>query len=197
MLLDARNPDDRDKYHALLGRLVQSGRPDLAWNLYTQRGLAPRGATAQSVRNGSLEAAEDGSPFDWSVVEDPELWASRERLGEAGGYVLRLAGYNGRSGEVARQYLNLAPGLHQMRARAGDIPAEAHERPELRLECASGAQGRVLASVVPSGSGAAARELSAAFTVPSDCRFQRLGIHIAGDGPLKDSLPWVDDFRIN
>jgi len=196
-LLDSSKRDDRDWYQALMNRLVQGGRLDLAWDIYRQRGLAPAGAAASTVRNGGFENAEDGSPFDWYFAQESELWSSRDRIEGGDGLVLELAAYNGRSGDVAHQYIRLAPGPHRLRARLGEVPAERRERPEIRLECVSAGGGMRLATLIPERAGAAPSELSATFAVPSNCRFQIISIRIAGDGPLKDRLPWIDNLRID
>jgi hypothetical protein len=197
LLLDPRDPEDRQQYLFLTNRLVQDGRYALAWDIYRKRGLAPANIITNGVRHGDFDAPENGSPFDWTFAQEPELWASRERGSDNAGFVLRVAAFNGRSGEVAWQVVHLPPGAHRLQVQMGDIPTAAPDRPEVRMECAAAAGGERLATVIPDQSGPASREFSAEFTVPQSCPFQRISIRAAGQGPLKDPVPWVDDVRID
>jgi hypothetical protein len=196
LLFDPRKPDDRDRYLTLLGRLVAAGRYSQAWVLYSDPALGLHGGNAGHLRHGDFETAEDETPFDWSYSDDGELFGARERLPERNGFVLRVAASNGRSGEVARQYLHLPAGIHRLRAIAGDVPAKIPERPVIRIECVDPAGGRPLVSVRPAAAGTAARELQASFAVPANCAFQKIGITIAGEDAFGETSPWLDDIRI-
>jgi hypothetical protein len=195
LLLDPREAEDRAHYTTLLGRLVEYNRQDLAWDLYAAPKLGLRRAGAGAIRNGDFEATEDGTPFDWNYAEEPELWASRERVDR--GIVLRVAAYNGRSGQVARQVLHLPAGPHRLRARVGDIAASEFERPELRIDCAGTSGDVLLLKVRPARSGAGPWELAGQFVVPPGCAFQQLSIGLSGEGALQEPSAWVDDIRID
>lgn len=198
LLLDPRKNEDVQQYRMLLVRLVQADKYESAWDAYAGRGLARAGAASKSLRHGDFEGAEDGTPFDWTYAQDPELWAARERSEDTRGFVLSLAASNGRAGEVARQITRLAPGLHRLQVEFGAIPERQDERPDLRIECVAPAPGtaRPLVSLVPPQT-VGARRQTGAFTVPDGCTFQRLTIRIAGSGPQGDRLPWVDNIAIS
>jgi len=193
MLLDPRTKEDRFKYLGLIHRLVEAGRFQRAWQVYNDPslGLGPEGVG--TIRNGTFEAPEDASPFDWSFVQEPELWASREQLANNRS-VLRVAAYNGRSGDVAWQLLHLAPGNYEASALVGGVLTASVERPRLRIECAGG--GAVLLSLRSDAGGAQPRTMRGRLAVPSNCAFQRVSISASGDGAPKETSPWVDDVRI-
>lgn len=196
LLLNPQRADQRNQGLMLVGRLAQADRYETAWDLYTRGGFAPRAAASVMLRNGNFEKPEDGSPFDWNLAQEPDLWAARERAAGSGGTLLRLAATNGKSGVAAWQALHLNSGVHRLTLRTGDTPADAYERPEFRIECVGGL-GRRLLTLKPKASAAAAQTLSETFTVPQSCRFQRLSVHIAGEGALKDLAPWIDDVAIH
>ena len=196
LVFDPRKPEDRDRYLTLLVRQVAGGRYEQAWSLYSDPALGLRGSDAAQLRHGNFERAEDDTPFDWTYTDEGELWGARERSPERNGFVLRVAASNGRSGEVARQYLHLPAGTYRLRAVAGDVPAKPLERPVIRIECVDPAAGTPLVSVRPAAAGAAARELQASFTVPASCKFQKIGITVAGEEAFGDTSPWLDDIRI-
>jgi hypothetical protein len=197
LLLDPTDAVHAREYRLLLVRLAQSGRYSTAWDTYVSRGLAPAGAAAQTIRNGNFDAAEDGSPFDWTFAQEPELWASRERADGRAGHLLRVAAGDGNSGTVAWQVIRLASGPHQVRVRMGDVPAARNARPALQVDCANASGNTRLLTLVPDTAGSASREYVATTRVPAGCPFQMVSIAIAGDGPVADPSPWVDDLRID
>lgn len=195
LLIDTRRADDRELYRVLMGRMVQASQFDDAWNLYRTVSHKGDGAGNAAVRNGSFEQSEDGSPFDWSFAQEPELWSAREHQPDRGGNVLRVAAFNGRAGEVARQLLHLPPGTHQLRASMGDLPANRAEAPEISLGCAPPDE-QTLLRLAPARGDAASLDLMGNFVVPTGCTFQWLTIKASGEGQQTDPLPWVDDLRV-
>jgi hypothetical protein len=197
LLLDPANPDNRGHYLLLLRRLTENGFLAQAWELYGRLGFVGADATTKLVRNGDFERAEDGTPFDWVYAQAPELWAARERLnGKQGGFVLSLAAYNGRSGEVASQLIRLPQGSHRFRVKMGDVPADRYDRPELLLTCA-GRKGSDLLSIRSDSPGSGPQDVDERFVVPQDCPFQRIVIRKAGSGPLRYPHPWIDNIVID
>ena len=196
ILLDRRKSEDVQQYRMLVARLVQADRYETAWNAYISQGLGRGADPARALRNGDFEGREDGTPFDWTYAQEPDLWAARERSDRSTGYVLSLAASNGRAGEVARQIIHLGPGAHRLQVQFGAIPERQDERPELRVECL-GRDARMLLSLVPQAGGLSSRSQTSAFVIPDRCPFQRLAIRVAGAGPQKDPLPWVDNIAIS
>lgn len=196
LMLDTADPENRVHYLLLMRRLTEAGLYAQAWDLYGKPGLAVAGARELPLRNGGFEAAEDGSPFDWAFVQEPELWAAREQADAEEGLVLRLAASNGRSGELAWQLLHLPPGAHRIRLRMGNVPDDRYERPEILLTCLARSVSP-LTKVVSPTAGTGPHQLEASFVVPPDCSFQRLVIRAAGDRALQDPAPWIDDIAID
>jgi len=194
LLLETTDRDNRGHYLLLLRRLTEGGFHSRAWEIYGKLGFVDADAKMRLVRNGDFDGAEDGTPFDWTYAQEPELWAARERV-DGQGFVLRLAAYNGRSGEVASQLIHLSPGVHRINLLMGDVPADRYDRPEFFLSCV-GKTDAHLASVVSDTPGPRPQNLAASFIVPRECAFQRIVIRVSGEGPLNDSLPWIDDISI-
>jgi len=191
--LDSELPDDRVMIRTLMERLTAAGEFDRAWQV-RQELSGERTSDVVPLRNGDFESVDEFAPFGWTLADDPELWAARER-DTGDGYLLRIAAYNGRSGEVARQLIKLRPGAYQIRLDAGDIPANAYERPQLRVSCANDSEAELL-ELAPASAGAGPRSFAGRFTVPGGCSFQWLAITAAGEGSLRDPLPWIDNIRI-
>lgn len=197
MLLDPSSAADRPRFHALLERLVGNGRHALAWQLYADPQLGLGSGQTATIRNGGFDAAEDGTPFDWSFAQEAELWATREQLSEDGGTVLRVAASNGRSGEAARQVLHLSPGSYRLTSLVGDIPQDRYSRPRLRITCAGSGQERELLTLQPGAAGPQPQRLEGSFAVPAGCAFQQVSILISGDGALEGPGPWLDRIDIS
>jgi len=195
LLLDPRKPEDRARYLALLNRLAAERRYDLAWSLYVDPALALGAPGKVPLRDGTFEGRAGGTPFDWSLMQEAELWASTEPKG--GGTILRMAAYNGRSGDVAWQLLRLNPGMYRVALTMGDIPADTFERPEVRITCAERDQDRSLMILKPAQAGVGPRRVEGGVIVPSGCTFQRISIALAGEGSFQEPTPWVDDISID
>lgn len=193
LLLDPRKPVDKAQFFMLIQRLSDVGNHRLAWSLYTDPILQLGGTDQATLRNRGFEQPEDTSRFDWSYTEQPDLWSAKERLAGRG-TVLRVGASNGRSGEAARQIIRLEPGRHKLSARMGDVSATVFKRPEIRLQCAPGGEGSVaLLRLRPDDAARARQAVAGSFVVPTDCRFQLISIHIAGDGAQDGPGAWIDD----
>lgn len=194
LLFDARLAEGKARFNTLLRRLVDGGRYELAWDVFSDPALGLKGNDSV-VRNGGFESRGDSSPFEWIYTEEAELSSFRERL-RGGSFVLRAASYNGRGGAVARQIVHLTRGSHFLRARVGDIPADPFERPELKIECLEPLGTIPLLIIKPNVAGERPQVLQGRFSVPSNCSFQQITISVAGDGSAKEFYPWVDDISI-
>jgi hypothetical protein len=191
--LDPKDQEERVVLTRFLERLAGSGEFEQAQNIYTRLKLGP--ALARDGVADGFERAEGVAPFTWALVEEGDLWAYREAAPEGDGQVLRMAASSGRSGEVARQLVALAPGTYRVEVAMGDVPDDAFERPRLIVRCASD-EDVALLTLRPSSAGTDRQQLQGRLTIPAGCRFQWIAFAVAGDGPPSDVVPWADDLRI-
>ena len=191
-MFDISNPAHAQVVGRLLGRLVEAGQIDLAWNVYLQH--RPDGRGRGAVSNGGFEAADGLAPFDWALVDDMDLGAVRETRAGSGN-VLRLLANSGRGGDVARQLVRLPPRSYLIQLEMADIPADAANRPRVSVRCA-GTGGRTLLDVRPASGGEAMRRVAARFTVPAGCRWQWLSIRAEDQGSSSVTGPTVDNIVI-
>lgn len=193
-MLDPDVAEQREVFEALLQRLIAMNEFDLAFAVY--REASRSAAEPMLVRDSVFETFGAYPPFDWEFRREPDLWADRQ-AGAAGasGSALRVAAFNGRSGDAARQLIRLAPGQYRLAAVVGDLPERSFDRPAFRVACA-GPGGGSLLDARPAGSGGVASRVSATFSVPAGCRWQWLSIFIAGQGPQSDTGPWIDNLTI-
>lgn len=181
---DPAVPQDRE----LLAHAIRKGAD--AGNYAQARALLPQGGRA-SPRNGDFEAAGSYPPFDWVLQDDGELSATIQTADDPDrGNVLTLTAQNGRSGEVARQLLLLAPGRHAITLRSGALPSDANARPEVRITCAASKKEALRWRL--SGSGVVRQ----AFIISPGCDAQWLAISIAAASDGSTSQPWIDDLRV-
>jgi hypothetical protein len=190
--LDPQLEEERTILADAIRRLEKEGQYASAFHLY--RSTDSVRAPGVNIRNSGFEADNPLPPFDWLLVQDPDLRATIDRRGDRGSALFLLAS-NGRGGEVARQLLMLAPGTYSLSAVAGDVSGEEVDRPNIGIVCASKDRLRIadlrVPSLPPTG-GRVARE----FAVPPRCEAQYLIVsaHSGLDG--ESSLPWLDDFTI-
>jgi hypothetical protein len=195
-LLDPDVPEERLVIERLLGRLTERGEFALASAVHARATGQQAVPSGGRIRSGDFEGPAGFAPFDWSLAGEPELGAFREPK-PSGGSALAVVAYNGRTGEVARQLLNLSPGRYRIQMEAGNIPSDLLDRPRLAVTCSVEGATRTLIEVRPSFSGASARRLSAVFSVPLGCPWQWLAIAVSGQGPPPESNPWVDNLTIS
>lgn len=193
-LLDPAVPEQRRVVERLLGRLADAGEYDLAWRVYS-RAKAGRPDMRALVRNGGFESADGDAPFDWAMTSEADLAALREGRRDGRGNALSLIAYNGRSGEVARQLLRLAPGNYQLRFEAGGVPADLLDRPRVAIVCAR-EMGRELVTVRPAVPTSQAAVAGARFVIPRECSWQWITIFLSGSGPAPETNPWIDNISI-
>jgi hypothetical protein len=177
----------------LLKRLVTLGRPDLGQAAF--EAAVGRGAHGDAlVRDGEFRNARGLPPFDWDYADDGQLNPERRpREGAPDAFALYLPSSPPQDGQSARQLLRLPPGSYEVRAAVGAVPAEAHQRPYLRVYCAE-TQDRTL---VHADFPVSAPAMAARFTVPANCPNQWLSIWVRGD--LDSSAPvspWIGSIAV-
>lgn len=175
-----------------LDRLVDSGRPDLAFGLY-RRAVGPAVA-GQLLRNGSFDSTGGIPPFDWDFAQGDVLLAEIG-VDDAGAPALRLFNKGGQQGAMARQLLMLRPGRYRLSFAVGDVTGEALDRPSLTVGCLKGAD---LLSVSIPAAPARGRLVEADLAVPATgCAAQWL--IVAAGNPVDASpgqQPWLGRMRL-
>lgn len=195
--LDPRKPEEREAIATHLAQLAASREFDLAWGSYVHFGLAGADEQARgALINGGFEREAGVAPFAWWYAEEPDLFAIPRSGPDGRGGVLEVAAISGRTGEVARQLVRLAPGAYRLAAEFGDVPADEFERPELKVDCAGRDARRTLVSLRPAASGEARRSASTEFAIPAGCPFQWVSVSVAGDDSEGGPLPWVDSIEL-
>lgn len=190
-MLDSRDPGQAYLVQLLLARLVEAGQFDLAWRVYQEQRPGRRSA---ALRDGGFEADEAFAPFDWELVDEIGLAATRQARPDSGN-ALYLSASNGRSGEVARQLVHLQPQRYAIRFQMGNIPANAVERPQVSVRCA-GPDGATLLDARPPAGGEAPVRVEARFVVPASCNWQWISLQASDQGTTAATVPWIDDIVI-
>jgi hypothetical protein len=195
-LLRPDNPAERAYLANFVTQLATRGNYDLAWAVYADARPQHATRTRFAVRNGGFEAVDQFAPFEWQLAQEDELGAFRQPSPDGReGMVLAVIAANGRSGQVARQLVGLRPGRYRLRAEMGAVPATAFDRPRINVTCAD-AQARTLLALRSSTGHSDIGRVGGDFSIPADCAWQWLTIHVAGQGPKADVSPWVDNLAI-
>ncbi|MEA1014472.1 hypothetical protein [Sphingosinicella sp. LY1275] len=195
--LDPDVPEERAIIVTLLQRLTNAREFGLAWSVYSEAVGMPAASRESLVRDGGFEAASALAPFEWSLGHDPDLAAARQVRGDLeSGVVLSLLASNGRSGEVARQLVRLPGGAYRLEADVGQVPQTMFERPLLKIVCADGISANTLIALRPNAPSEAVQRIRGNFTVPGGCQWHWLTVQVGGDGPVRDSPPWIDNVVI-
>jgi hypothetical protein len=191
--LNPKDPLEQPIVANLIERLANGGYPNLAWQEYSEVSRA----TSAAVRGGDFEHIGPYPPIDWQLADQPDLSAYRQSSSSSsGGNALFMAASNGRSGDVARQLLHLAPGRYRFTAKAGDLPVDPLDRPAIRVSCIQPSATRDLFELRPLGRSGGIVQLKEAFSIPSGCDWQWLTISLSGEGPSSDASMWIDDVAI-
>jgi hypothetical protein len=134
MGLNTKDVDDAKRLTLGLSKLVESGRPDLAYELYrvlAQAGTDPTGL----VRNGQFARSDGIAPFDWEFAQTDEL-SAEPGTNEAGRPALQLINRGGRAGMFARQLLMLLPGnRYTLGFTIGGVSGAEIDRPKIIVQC--------------------------------------------------------------
>lgn len=137
MRFDAKDADGAKRLELALVKLVDAGRPDLAYGIY-RTAMHDRAAQSKLVRNGDFSRSDGIPPFDWQLTQGDELSAE---LGanDAGRSVLQLLNRGGRPGAFARQLLVLPPGRYRLDFVVGNVQGALVDRPRMTVRCVQGA----------------------------------------------------------
>lgn len=189
-LFDPRHEDHRLWLTALLTRLAQLNRIDLAWRAYeTLPGMAD--AARAPLRDGNFKNDAGLPPFDWAYAAEPHLAPERRSLGASSdGFALYMPDTL-QAGEVAHQALRLAPQTHRLAATVGGVAGDHRQRPYIQIRCAAGAQTQLLRQTLPDA-GEAGASMQAVFTVPPGCPYQWISIGVqARPGDERPASTWI------
>jgi hypothetical protein len=194
--LDPRIDRERALLAGALAQLFVSGNFDAADRLYHDTAGVPSART-ELLRDGEFEAGRGFGPFEWWLLDDPDLAAVRQpREDSDGDFALTIPpNPSGRGGEVARQALLLAPGRYRLRFRAGGISGDELSRPRVVIRCATREAvelGAIRLPAIPR-QGIAAETV---FTVPRSCPAQWLAIQVGAATETAGELAWLDSFRL-
>jgi hypothetical protein len=192
--LDPGREPDRALLGRALIRFVDTGNFAPAARLY--RAIAGGGATTL-IRNG--EFGEDGGlpPFDWQLADEPELRALvQPRETAQDNLALSLVAQNGRSGQVARQFLMLAPGRYQLSAVIGGVSGDEANRPVLYVTCADDAQRNLVQMHFPPAP-PEGRPAQIGLEVPvQGCSAQWIRMTVGSGLDTDEVRPWIDSITL-
>lgn len=160
-------------------RLLQLDDIDHAHALFVQlRGKEGK----RLLRDGNFTDNNPIPPFDWSLSDKPELYASigsvpDERYPQG----LSVASTNGSGGVAAQQLLRLPQGRYLLSLVAGGGKINQIERPKVQLSCRGNTALPLASLPLPATGEGAGHPLSAAINVPANsCRFQQIEILVPG-----------------
>lgn len=192
--IDRPESADPALLQAIEKRLVDLGAYRVAADLFNRaHGLPP--GTPATLRNGGFERPGGWDPFEWNLLDAPDLAAVRQPSGRPGkGDSLYLTAVNGRSGDVATQLVILRPGRYRIAAMVGGVRGDPLAFPRLVVRCANG--GRVLLDAVFPAAPDGGRAWRNDFTIPAECPAQRVVIRATSALDSSDAVPWVDDIVV-
>lgn len=173
--LDLRREPEQQLAARAVQRLLQLGSVDRAYALYRHL----RGSIgAQLLRNGNFALGNPLPPFDWSLSDKPDLYASIGSVPDpryAQG--LTIAAANGGGGVAAHQLLHLSPGKYRLAIVAGGGAESAEASPNAQLSCYATGSSPIATIPLRAVGGQQGRVLSADITVPVPaCQFQQLEV---------------------
>lgn len=184
---------DTDLLQSIEKRLVDLGAYAQAADLYNRaHGMVP--SAGAPLRNGGFEKPGGWDPFDWNLIDEPDLAAVRQPSPAGrGGNALLLTASNGRGGDVAVQLVMLAPGAYDVLATVGSVAGDPLAFPRLVVRCVDGRQ--VLDAPFPPAP-ESGRGWRAAFVVPPGCPAQRVVLRASSSLEPSAAMPWVDNIAI-
>lgn len=186
--------DDPALLQAIEKRLVALGAYGAAADLFNRAHRLPAGAGAP-LRNGGFEQPGGWDPFEWNMVDEPDLAAVRQPSPTAaGGSALFPVASNGRGGDVALQLVMLPPGRYAVTATMGGVTGDPLAFPHLAVRCA-GAGGVLLDAAFPAAPDGG-RVWQGRFAVPAGCRAQHVVISVGSSLNPSPSSPWIDNIAV-
>ncbi len=179
---------------AIERRLVDLGAVARAADLYNRAHGLLSGSGAP-LRNGGFDRPGGWDPFDWNLIDEPDLAAVRQPSPlPGGGNALFLTANNGRGGDVAAQLVMLPVGHHLVRATIGGVSGDPLARPRFLIRCAN--DSRELLSVPFPAAEENGIPWTATFTVPTGCNAQRIVLQANSSLEPSDAAPWIDAIAI-
>lgn len=192
--LDGSSSLDPAMLQAIERRLVDLGAFHAAL-LLDDRAHNVRPGNDRLLHNGGFEQPSGGTPFDWTLVDEPDLSAERQPSPViGGGSALFLSATNGRNGDVATQVVLLPPGRYRMTALLGAITGEPLAFPQFVIRCAVDTR-ELLHQSLPTAP-AEGRMWQADFVVPPDCPAERIVLQARSPLNQQDNVPWIDNIAI-
>jgi hypothetical protein len=193
--LDPSKEGERNFLQQTMVSLVDGGAPAKAYSLFTSA-VGKSIPSGTFVRNGSFTDAPKLAPFDWLLLDETDLSATRDRRGDgANDWSLFLTAQNGRNGVVARQLLMLPPGSYRLTAAGGDMPRDAASVPVISFVCAD--KTATTLGIFRYAAATVRAVIDDAFLVPaSGC--PAVWLLVSRSAPLdrESAVPWVDGFTI-
>ena len=179
---------------AMEKRLVDLGAYASAADLYDRAHGVAHGRRPL-LNNGGFEQPGGWDPFDWNLVEQPDLAALRQPSPAAsGGTALFLDATNGRGGDVAVQLMTLPPGAYRIGALAGAVRGDRLAFPQMVVRCARDGRELLHAPFPPALDGGTRWHVD--LTVPAGCAAQRLVIQASSALEASGPTPWIDDVAV-
>jgi hypothetical protein len=177
-----------------IAKLIRARRYAEALQVY--RGAVPPAKAAKTLlHDGSFDRDPLLPPFDWQLADGDDV-SALVQAGPDGKRVLFAAPREGGRGEFARQLLVLPAGRYRLAYRTGSLPANGLGL-TVKFQCVTGDQLRDMAMRQLAPAPAAGRADVLPFTVPANgCVAQWLILSIDNTGAVPESLPWIDDLRI-
>lgn len=194
MGLDIGPGADTALTQAIERRLVDLRAPGLAAELYNRAHRLPS-ATGAPLRNGNFDLPGGWDPFEWNLVDEPDLAAVRQPSPiSSDGNALFLTAGNSRSGDVAVQVIMLSQGSYVVRATIGGVSGDPIARPKLIVRCAG--DSRELLNVPFAVAPETGSAWHGTFSVPADCAAQRVVVQATSSLDPSDAAPWIDNIAI-
>ena len=188
-LATAQSPDSA-MLQTIEKRLTELAAFDDAAALY-DRAHPFANASDGRIQNGDFERPGGFDPFDWNLVDEPDLAADRRPSpAPEGGTALFLTAANGRGGEVAEQLLILHPGDHLIGAKVGSVHGDRQAAPRLTLQCVSSGRSLLDQPFPPAPANGVGWQVP--FSVPPGCKAERLAVDARSPLVAGDDVPWID-----
>lgn len=186
------NVDERRILSQALSRIVELGRPDLAWSAYAR--IVPGQGTVP-LRNADFCAPNPMPPFEWRLAEGALTPDGCQQVAEAKAAALILPAAPDKAGEVAQQLLHLPAGSFRINATVGNVDTTQGTAPTITVRCVGPAAPGLLDQPFPQAPATGAR-LGAEFVVPAGCTFQWLSIVTLARSLDDPGAPWIANLQI-
>lgn len=175
-------------------RLVDLGSFRAAAALYG-RAHGIQTTTGPLLRNGDFEQPSGWDPFDWNLVDEPDLSAQRQpSLAPRASTALFLSAMNGRGGDLAVQLVTLPAGRYRIGAQVGAVGGDRLAFPQLIVRCVT--DGRELIHQPFPAAPPAGRVWQTELVVPANCPAQRLVLQKRSPLDPQQDVPWIDNMTI-